>query len=59
MADQLANMGESIRGQIIIADTSSLPDTVQSLLKLDQDGSPNFRFKPMKNHFVINDANST
>ncbi|XP_070057917.1 uncharacterized protein [Nicotiana tomentosiformis] len=56
VADQLANLGESLRVKVTFDTTSSLSDIVRSSLRLDQVGFPNFKFKPRKNHFAINDV---
>ncbi|OIS99333.1 putative ribonuclease h protein [Nicotiana attenuata] len=56
-ADQLANRGEKGRNRVIFYDKSSLPDYVKEIVKLVQQSTPNFRFRPRKNCCVINDAN--
>ncbi|XP_070036600.1 uncharacterized protein [Nicotiana tomentosiformis] len=55
--DQLANMGEKGRNRVIFDNKSSLPDYVKAIGILDQENIPNFRFRPRKNYFIINDAN--
>ncbi|XP_075099039.1 uncharacterized protein LOC142175927 [Nicotiana tabacum] len=56
VADQLVNLGESLKVKVTFDTTSSLSDIVRSSPRLDHVGFPNFRFKPRKNHFTINDV---
>ncbi|XP_070030420.1 uncharacterized protein [Nicotiana sylvestris] len=55
VADQLANLGVNSQNCAIFNEVVLLPTKVRASMKLDQDGLPNFLFKPRRNNFVIND----
>ncbi|XP_059277733.1 uncharacterized protein LOC132031870 [Lycium ferocissimum] len=56
IADYLANLGVHNKSLTFFNEVVSFPNQVRASLKFDQDGVPNFRFRPKKNYFCINDA---
>lgn len=56
IADQMACLGEKVRNQIVFTEDLSLPRQVRAYLKQEQDGFPNFRFRPKKNLFSVSNG---
>ncbi|KAJ8567374.1 hypothetical protein K7X08_019582 [Anisodus acutangulus] len=57
VADNLANIGEHLKNPIDYDQIESLPASVKSLIRMDLQGTTNFKIKSSKNHY-FNDANS-
>ncbi|XP_070026251.1 uncharacterized protein LOC142182156 [Nicotiana tabacum] len=58
VADMLANLGESLKDHVVFNSLTNCPHHVRAVVLLDREGIPNFRFKPKRNQFVVNDVSN-
>lgn len=56
VVDYLANHSVTTMACNTFNEVVSLPRQVRVSVKLDQDGKPNFRFRPKKKSFVVYDS---
>nr|XP_033508076.1 uncharacterized protein LOC117273086 [Nicotiana tomentosiformis] len=58
VVDLLANLGESLKDHVVCNSLANCPHHVRAAALLDREGIPNFRFKPKRNQFVVNDISN-